>query len=160
MTIIEHIREQFTGENSRNKNSAIVAGLLVNFWIILCFLKVFLRLKMIHFFCCLQFFTGWWILIDGLSVDPKHQITTGQAFIGVFGTVSFFMVNTVRNSHLTEENTSENGAMIAKGWLMIGFLMGFASIVAALWVMIADFINNRKFSNLYFLDFSLTLILS
>lgn len=36
-----------------------------------------------------------------MSVDERHQITTGQVFIGVFGTLSFFMVNTVKNSHVS-----------------------------------------------------------
>lgn len=99
-----------------------------------------------------------------MSVDPKHQITTGHVFIGIFGTISLFMVNTVKNSHvssctifyhcmlyrqiffqISEDNTSESGARIAKIWLLIGFVMGFASIIAAIWVMIDDFINNRKY---------------
>ncbi|XP_073838888.1 transmembrane protein 50B [Musca autumnalis] len=118
MSILDNIRDWFTSETARNKNSSLIAGLL--------------------------FFAGWWTLIDAMSVDPKHQITTGHVFIGVFGTISLFMVNTVKNSHISEDNTSESGARIAKIWLLIGFVMGFASIIAAIWVMIDDFINNPK----------------
>ncbi|XP_037820118.1 transmembrane protein 50B [Lucilia sericata] len=118
MSILENIKYWFTSETARNKNSSLIAGLL--------------------------FFAGWWTLIDAMSVDEKHQITTGQVFIGVFGTLSFFMVNTVKNSHISEDNTSESGARVAKIWLLIGFVMGFASIIAAVWVMIDDFINNPK----------------
>ncbi|XP_017480593.1 PREDICTED: transmembrane protein 50A [Rhagoletis zephyria] len=121
MTLLENVREWFTSETARNKNSSLIAGFL--------------------------FFSGWWVLIDAMSVDNQHQITTGHVFIGVFGTISFFMVNTVKNSHISEENTSESGAQIAKIWLLIGFVMGFASIVAAVWVMIDDFINNTKKDN-------------
>ncbi|KAL5292574.1 TMEM50A family protein [Megaselia abdita] len=123
MGIKDNIENLFTGEISRNTNSAIITGLL--------------------------FFTGWWVLIDALCVDPKHEITTGQAFIGVFGTVSFIMVNTVKNSHISEDNMSENGTIIARVWLVVGFLIGFSSIVAALWVMIADYVNNPSKSNKY-----------
>uniref|UniRef100_A0A1B0AR58 Uncharacterized protein n=1 Tax=Glossina palpalis gambiensis TaxID=67801 RepID=A0A1B0AR58_9MUSC len=144
MTLIDNIRDWFASETARNKNSSLIAGLL--------------------------FFAGWWTLIDAMTVDQKHQITTGQVFIGVFGTISFFMVNVVKNSHnfskielgltdetqhnatntltltkklkISEENTSESGARVAKIWLLIAFVMGFASIIAAVWVMIDDFINN------------------
>ncbi|KAL9903535.1 transmembrane protein 50B [Glossina fuscipes] len=118
MTLIDNIRDWFASETARNKNSSLIAGLL--------------------------FFAGWWTLIDAMTVDQKHQITTGQVFIGVFGTISFFMVNVVKNSHISEENTSESGARVAKIWLLIAFVMGFASIIAAVWVMIDDFINNSE----------------
>lgn len=45
---------------------------------------------------------------------------------------------------ISEENSSESGQRIAKIWLLIGFVIGFASIIAAIWVMIDDFVNNGK----------------
>ncbi|EDV95873.1 transmembrane protein 50A [Drosophila grimshawi] len=118
MGLVENVRSWFTSDTSRNKNSALAAGLL--------------------------FFTGWWIIIDAMSGDGQHQITTGHVFIGVFGTISFFMVNTVKGEYISEDNTSESGARLAKLWLLIGFVIGFASIIAAIWVMIDNFINNDK----------------
>ncbi|XP_039484947.1 transmembrane protein 50A isoform X1 [Drosophila santomea] len=140
MSVLDKVADYFTGEASRNRNTSIIAGLL--------------------------FFAGWWVLIDAMSIDLKHQITTGHVFIGIFGTISFCMVNAVKGEHvrnsnhlslgltsdslllfcaqISEENSSESGARIAKIWLLVGFLMGFASIIAAIWVMIDDFINNEK----------------
>ncbi|XP_023164688.1 transmembrane protein 50A [Drosophila hydei] len=118
MALLGNIREWFTSETSRNKNAALAAGVL--------------------------FFTGWWIIIDAKAGDGQHQITTGHLFIGIFGTISFCMINTVKGEHISEDNTSESGARIAKIWLLIGFVIGFASIIAAVWVMIDDFINNDK----------------
>ncbi|EDV38955.1 uncharacterized protein Dana_GF24739 [Drosophila ananassae] len=119
MGVLGNVMGYFTQETSRNKNLSIIAGLL--------------------------FFVGWWILIDAMSIDGKHQITTGHVFIGIFGTISFCMVNVVKGEHISEEhNSSESGARIAKIWLLVGFFMGFASIIAAVWVMIDDFINNDK----------------
>lgn len=120
MTLVDNVRNWFTGDYARNKNASILSGFL--------------------------FFSGWWFLIDAMAIDPKHQITTGQVFVGIFGTVSFFMVNTVKNSHINE-NSDESGARIAKIWLLIGFVMGFASVIAAVWIMIDDFINNEKKDN-------------
>lgn len=119
MTLIDNVRDWFTGDAARNKNASILSGLL--------------------------FFAGWWFLIDAMSVDP-HQITTGQVFVGIFGTISFFMVNAVKNSHINE-NSDESGARIAKIWLLIGFIMGFASVMAAVWIMIEDYINNKDKNN-------------
>ncbi|EDW85352.1 uncharacterized protein Dwil_GK10565 [Drosophila willistoni] len=118
MDVLENVRNWFTSETSRNKNSSLVAGLL--------------------------FFAGWWTLIDAMSGDSQHLITTGHVFIGVFGTISFCMVNSVKGEHISENNSSEVGARIAKLWLLIGFVIGFASIIAAIWVMIDDFINDRN----------------
>ncbi|KAI9581616.1 hypothetical protein GQX74_012941 [Glossina fuscipes] len=73
MTLIDNIRDWFASETARNKNSSLIAGLLIS-----------------------------------------------------------------------EENTSESGARVAKIWLLIAFVMGFASIIAAVWVMIDDFINNSE----------------
>ncbi|KAH8366033.1 hypothetical protein KR093_008568 [Drosophila rubida] len=118
MGIIENIREWFSSETWVNKTSAMIAGFL--------------------------FFTGWWIIIDAMSGDNQHQITTGHVFIGIFGTISFCMINIVKGEHISEDNTSEWGARNAKIVLLLGFIMGFASIIAAIWVMISDFINNDK----------------
>ncbi|XP_068158524.1 transmembrane protein 50B [Drosophila tropicalis] len=118
MDVLENVRNWFTSETSRNKNSSLVAGLL--------------------------FFAGWWTLIDAMSGDSQHLITTGHVFIGVFGTISFCMVNSVKGEHISENNSSEVGARIAKLWLLIGFVIGFASIIAAIWVMIDDFINDKN----------------
>ncbi|KRF82689.1 uncharacterized protein Dvir_GJ26728 [Drosophila virilis] len=81
-------------------------------------------------------FTGWWILIDAMAGDSHYQITTGHVYIGIFGTISFCMINTVKGEHMSEDNTSESGASIAKIWLLIGFVIGFASIIAIIWVMV------------------------
>jgi len=35
-----------------------------------------------------------------MSIDGKHQITTGHVFIGIFGTISFCMVNAVKGEHV------------------------------------------------------------
>lgn len=43
---------------------------------------------------------------------------------------------------ISDDNSSESGARIAKIWLLIGFVMGFASTIAAIWVMVDDFVNN------------------
>ncbi|XP_030560751.1 transmembrane protein 50A [Drosophila novamexicana] len=118
MGLLDNITRWFTSETSRNKNSALAAGLL--------------------------FFTGWWILIDAMAGDSHYQITTGHVFIGIFGTISFCMINTVKGEHISDDNSSESGARIAKIWLLIGFVMGFASIIAAIWVMVDDFVNNEK----------------
>ncbi|GAB0100868.1 transmembrane protein 50B [Sergentomyia squamirostris] len=87
----------------------------------------------------LFFFVGWWLIIDastesGGGLDGAHHIC------GILGSVSFFMVNAVSNSMISESYSggrlSQRGARI---WLFVGFVLGFAAIIAAVWIMIAEF---------------------
>ncbi|CAD7080795.1 unnamed protein product [Hermetia illucens] len=116
MSALDNVREWFSQENSRNKISAIVAGLL--------------------------FFAGWWFLIDTLACYPG-ALNAGQIIVGVVGTISFFMVNTVKNSHLSEDNFGSR-THLAKIWLLIGFMLGFSAIIASVWIMVADFTSKDK----------------
>lgn len=116
-----------------------------------------------------------------MARDVQSQITTGHVFIGIFGTLSFCMINTVKGEHvsnsifyvysiyvyvqykeneslipvyfqISEENSSESGQRIAKIWLLIGFVIGFASIIAAIWVMIDDFVNNGNHFSIFIIS--------
>lgn len=47
----------------------------------------------------LQFFTGWWIIIDSATVLPGH-IPAGYWMCGVAGTLSLIMVNSISNAQV------------------------------------------------------------
>lgn len=76
-------------------------------------------------------------------VNDYHKSLYIYKYIYIF--ISFYIYLFLLFQKISEDNTSESGARIAKIWLLIGFVMGFASIIAAVWVMIDDFINNRKY---------------
>ncbi|XP_031631362.1 transmembrane protein 50A [Contarinia nasturtii] len=109
----------FSPENQRNTFASILAGVL--------------------------FFTGWWFLIDAISVHPE-QTRVIHILLGIMGTISLVMVNSVTQAQISGDVTFNGGCLEARGariWIFVGFLLGFAAIIAAVWAMIADFSNEK-----------------
>ncbi|XP_029175323.1 transmembrane protein 50A [Nylanderia fulva] len=87
------------------------------------------------------FFVGWWFIIDAHAKYP-NEMSNAYHVCGVFGTISLFMVNSVTNAQIRGEayNGGCLGARGARSWLFIGFVMGFAAVIAACWILFADFV--------------------
>lgn len=88
---------------------------------------------------------------------------------GVVGTLSLIMVNSVSNAQVNgitfcfsirnmsfslqiRGDTYEGGCLGARGarvWLFLGFVMGFASVIASCWILFADFLDKGKSINKY-----------
>ncbi|GLV39694.1 uncharacterized protein CBL_08240 [Carabus blaptoides fortunei] len=87
------------------------------------------------------FFIGWWFIIDAASVYP--QLMNGAYHVcGIFGTISLVMVNSVSNAQVRGD-AYEGGCMGPRGariWLFLGFVMGFASVIASCWILFANFV--------------------
>ncbi|XP_044588352.1 transmembrane protein 50A [Cotesia glomerata] len=87
------------------------------------------------------FFTGWWFIIDAHAQYPE-EMSSAYHVCGVFGTISLFMVNSVTNAQIRGD--SYNGGCLgsrgARGWLFVGLVMGFAAVIAACWILFADFV--------------------
>lgn len=47
----------------------------------------------------LQFFTGWWFLIDALTLHSE-AIDATHIILGILGTISLFMVNSVTQAQV------------------------------------------------------------
>lgn len=123
----------------------------------------------------LQFFSGWWFLIDAISV--YGQTTALQIVLGVMGTISLVMVNSVTQAQVNTNSPKQSlpmqmvtmlqnavcnyfipfqmngdiafsgGCLEARGariWIFVGFVLGFAAIIAAVWSMIASFSNESS----------------
>ncbi|XP_078038366.1 transmembrane protein 50A [Augochlora pura] len=86
------------------------------------------------------FFVGWWFIIDANAKYPS-EISTAYHLCGVFGTLSLLMVNSVTNAQigggLYEGVLGNTGA---RGWVFVGFVMGFSAVIAASWILFADFV--------------------
>lgn len=50
-------------------------------------------------------------------------------------------MNTVSNAVIRGETNGRLGPGGARVWLFIGFVMGFAAIIAACWILFADFVT-------------------
>lgn len=105
----------FSPENQRNTFASILAGVL--------------------------FFSGWWFLIDAISTHPGETKAI-HIILGIMGTISLVMVNSVTQAQINGDTQFSGGFMEARGariWIFVGFVLGFAAIIAAIWTMIADF---------------------
>lgn len=103
----------------RNKVASIVAGIL--------------------------FFSGWWFAIDAAAVHPeKTELKDVFQICGVFGTISFFMVNAVSNGQLRGESYTTGclGVRSARVWFFFGFLLGFGSLIGASWILFGEYVTN------------------
>ncbi|KAI1303146.1 Transmembrane protein 50A [Halotydeus destructor] len=93
------------------------------------------------------FFTGWWIIVDVAAHYPENDVFNHAYHVcGVFGTVSLFMINAVSNGQVRGESYT-NGFLGQRGariWLFVGFVLGFASMIASVWILFGDFIIQGK----------------
>ncbi|KAF2897272.1 hypothetical protein ILUMI_08912 [Ignelater luminosus] len=108
----------FEGDNRRNALASMLAGFL--------------------------FFIGWWIIIDAGSVY-SGSVAAGYHMCGVVGTLSLIMVNSVTNAQIRGD-AYEGGCLGPRGsriWLFLGFVMGFASVIASCWILFADFVGAK-----------------
>ncbi|KAK0425532.1 hypothetical protein QR680_009248 [Steinernema hermaphroditum] len=116
---LDHIRcgVEFDWEGKRNAVASIVASVL--------------------------FFSGWWLLIDTAAVyTPSGAWNNVYIIITIAGTIAMFMVNAVSNSQVRGQ-AMEEGLLGTKGarlWMMSAFVLSFSCLVAAIWVMFADFV--------------------
>lgn len=87
------------------------------------------------------FFLGWWILIDAHAKYPAEMLSAYHA-CGIFGTISLFIVNSVSNAQIRGDdfNGGHLGVRGARSWLFVGFVIGFAAVIAACWILFADFV--------------------
>ncbi|XP_014211935.1 transmembrane protein 50A [Copidosoma floridanum] len=96
------------------------------------------------------FFLGWWFMIDAHTKYPDDT-SNGYLICGICGTLSLLMVNSVTNSQIRGDAYDGGclGARGARGWLFIGFVMGFAAVIGSCWIMFADYIYNNDARHLW-----------
>ena len=89
------------------------------------------------------FFVGWWLYVDTATIyTPQSHWNNWYILVTIASSVAMFMVNSVSNS-VVQGTAMDEGVLGVKGarmWLMSAFVLSFASIVAALWIMFADFV--------------------
>ncbi|XP_050294493.1 transmembrane protein 50A [Anthonomus grandis grandis] len=91
------------------------------------------------------FFTGWWIIIDSATKDPG-LIPAGYWMCGVAGTISLIMVNSVSNAQMGGDSF-EGGCLGTRGariWIFLGFVFGFASVIASCMILFLKYMHEEK----------------
>ena len=87
------------------------------------------------------FFVGWWIVIDAQAKYPSEMLNVYH-LCGVLGTLSLFMINSVTNAQIRGDgyNGGFLGTKGTKGWLFVGFVLGFAAVIAACGILFTNFV--------------------
>jgi len=75
------------------------------------------------------------------TAGPDNAPDFSYYICGILGTLSLIMVNTVTNEMLN--GTGYEGGLCSshgvKIWLFTGFVLGFASVIASVWLLLSEF---------------------
>jgi hypothetical protein len=92
------------------------------------------------------FFGGWWIIIDVAAHYSSSDFNHAYHVCGVFATISLLMINAVSNGQVRGDSYTGGcmGQGAARIWLFIGFVLGFGSMIASVWILFGDFVMYDK----------------
>jgi len=79
------------------------------------------------------------------TVEDYHG---GFYVFGIFGTVSFIIVNSISNSQLRDEGYGGSNPRAAKACLLLGFILGFTALTGSVWILISEYASG-KYANPY-----------
>ncbi|XP_038077443.1 transmembrane protein 50A-like [Patiria miniata] len=98
------------------------------------------------------FFGGWWVAIDAAAKYPsENDLIHAYHVCGVVSTIAFFMINAVSAGQVRGDsyNTGCIGQTGARIWLFVGFLLAFAGLIAASWILFGPYVVNKVFKDPY-----------
>ncbi|XP_027199097.1 transmembrane protein 50A [Dermatophagoides pteronyssinus] len=85
------------------------------------------------------FAIGWWIIIDISSRYYYPDFNNAYHVCGVLATISLLMINSVSSSRI-EMYSYGGGDYTVHIWLFIGFVLGFGSLIASLWILFGAYV--------------------
>lgn len=59
--------------------------------------------------------------------------------LGIFGTLSFIIVNSISNSQLRDDGYDSVNPRAAKACLLLGFILGFSALTGSVWILISEY---------------------
>lgn len=81
-----------------------------------------------------------------------HSMNAIHVILGILGSISLFMVNSVSQAQLNGDVGYSGGCMEARGariWIFVGYVLGFSAIIAAIWTMVASFNSAGRSEMIY-----------
>ncbi|KAI6207259.1 hypothetical protein M3Y99_01852900 [Aphelenchoides fujianensis] len=87
-----------------------------------------------------QFSLGIWLYIDTAASAGAKDWNNVYVLVTLASVVAMFMVNSVSKHHITGGGYGGEANRGARLWLMFAFILSFSSLVAALWLMFADYV--------------------
>eukprot|EP00126_Sphaerothecum_destruens_P007305 Sdes_comp19795_c0_seq1m11885 len=103
------------------------------------------RYSIVSYTSGILFSLGWWLFVDAVAVG---HISWVFIIPGIVSTLSLFVINAISTSQM--DDSFSNGPIsgwVARVWLMVGFILGFAGLISAGWIMFQCFIYNNSDKN-------------
>ncbi|GAX76275.1 hypothetical protein CEUSTIGMA_g3719.t1 [Chlamydomonas eustigma] len=92
------------------------------------------------------FGAGWWFWADAIALSP-HRVPFDQYLPGIIATLALVMINLIRKDELADIDPFDDASYCrARVWLFLSYVVSFASLVAAVWVMIQHYSSNPDFT--------------
>lgn len=90
---------------------------------------------------------GWWVWLDAIAT-ATHKISGIQWIPGVIATLALLMINSVRRESLRAYDPFDDGSDCRmRFWLFISYIVSFASVVGAVWILVAQYANNPQITD-------------
>ncbi|GLC37889.1 hypothetical protein PLESTB_001505800 [Pleodorina starrii] len=92
------------------------------------------------------FGAGWWFWVDAVCIS-HHKVPFDQYLPGIIATLALIMINCIRRDDMVEYDPFDDATYCrSRLWLFLSYIVSFASIVAAVWVMLAHYARNPDYS--------------
>mmetsp|Transcript_31909 Transcript_31909/g.70919 ORF Transcript_31909/g.70919 Transcript_31909/m.70919 type:complete len:167 (+) Transcript_31909:95-595(+) len=93
------------------------------------------------------FGAGWWFWFDAVAT-AQHKVPFDHYIPGIIATLALVMINLIRRDDLSDIDPFDDAASFCRTrfWLFVSYVVSFASIVSAVWVMIQHYSSNPDFT--------------
>ena len=91
------------------------------------------------------FGAGWWFWVDAV-VCNAHKVPFDQYIPGIVATLALIMINCIRREELLAEYDAfdDGGFCRSRFWLFLSYVVSFASVVGAVWVLLQHYALNPE----------------
>lgn len=85
------------------------------------------------------FGAGWWFWADACT-SAAQTVPFAQYLPGITATIALIMINCVRREELENFDAFDEGVFCrSRFWLFISYVVSFASVIAAVWVLLQGY---------------------
>jgi hypothetical protein len=85
------------------------------------------------------FGAGWWFWADACT-SAAQTVPFVQYLPGITATIALIMINCIRREELETYDAFDEGVFCrSRSWLFISYVVSFASVIAAVWVLLQGY---------------------
>lgn len=92
---------------------------------------------------------GWWFWVDATAASHT-SVPFVQHLPGIIATLALVMINAIRRSELDEYDPFDEGVFCrSRLWLFISYIVSFAAVAGAVWVLLGHYALNPDVTNVW-----------